>query len=79
MSLPCPIGVMPAATEDDAPPLLPPGVCPRDHGLYVRPRKSFTVSRRKLIAGVFVRPMTMAPAFLRFATTGLSALATRSR
>ncbi len=29
---------MPAATDDDAPPLEPPGVTVRDHGLYVRPR-----------------------------------------
>ena len=79
MSLPCASGVMPAATDDDAPPLEPPGVCVRDHGLYVRPRKSFTVSRRKLNAGVLVRPMTMAPAFFQLATTGLSACAMRSR
>src|SRR4029453_10096835 len=79
MSFPCPMGVSPAETDDDAPPLLPPGVCLRDHGLCVRPRNSFTVSRRKLIAGVLVRPMTMAPAFFRFATTGLSVAATRSR
>jgi hypothetical protein len=38
MSLPCASGVMPAATDAAAPPLEPPGVCVRDHGLYVRPR-----------------------------------------
>ena len=70
---------MPAATDADAPPLDPPGVCVRDHGLYVRPRKSLTVSRRKLNAGVFVRPMITAPAFFQFATTGLSDVAITSR
>ena len=75
MSLPCASGVMPAATDADAPPLLPPGVCWRDHGLYVRPRKSLTVSRRKLNAGVLVRPMMIAPAFFQLATIGLSAVA----
>ena len=78
MSLPCASGVMPAATDDDAPPLDPPGVCVRDHGLYVRPRKSLTVSSRKLNAGVLVRPMMTAPAFFQLATTGLSASATTS-
>src|SRR5258708_17044508 len=78
MSLPCASGVMPAATDDAAPPLEPPGVCVRDHGLYVRPRKSFTVSSRKLNAGVLVRPMMTAPAFFQLATTGLSAVAMRS-
>ena len=33
MSLPCASGVMPAATDDDAPPDEPPGVCVFDHGL----------------------------------------------
>ena len=79
MSLPCAIGTMPAATDAAAPPLEPPGVTPRRHGLCVRPRRSFTVSRRKLNAGVLVRPTTIAPARLRFATTGLSSVATRSR
>jgi hypothetical protein len=37
-----------------------------------------TVSRRKLNAGVLVRPMMMAPARFQLATTGLSAVAIRS-
>ena len=72
MSLPCAIGVMPAATDDDAPPLDPPGVRVRDHGLCVRPRSALSVSSRKLNAGVLVRPMITAPARFRLATTGLS-------
>jgi hypothetical protein len=74
-----PIGVMPAATEDDAPPLLPPGVWPRDHGLYVRPRKSFTVSRRKAHRRRVRAADDDGARLLQFATTGLSALATTSR
>ena len=68
-----------AATAADAPPLEPPGVCARDHGLNVRPRRSLSVSRRKLNAGVLVRPTMTAPAAFRFATTGLSSVAMRSR
>src|SRR5450759_3435912 len=79
MSLPCASGVMPAATEDAAPPDEPPGVCVFDHGLYVRPRKSLTVSSLKLKAGVLVRPRMIAPAFFQLATIGLSSLATMFR
>ena len=79
MSLPCAIGTMPAATDDAAPPLDPPGVTPRFQGLCVRPRRSFTVSSRMLNAGVLVRPIAIAPAFLRFATTALSSCAIASR
>ena len=79
MSLPCASGVIPAATLDAAPPLDPPGVCASDHGLRVRPRRSLSVSRRKLKPGVLVRPRMMAPAAVQLVTTGLSAFATRSR
>ena len=79
MSLPCESGVMPAATDDAAPPLDPPGVCDSDQGLQVRPRRSFSVSSRKLKPGVLVRPRITAPAASQFATTGLSSVATRSR
>jgi len=71
--------VRPAATDDDAPPLEPPGVCASDHGLRVRPRRAFSVSRRKLKPGVLVRPTMIAPAAFQFATTGLSVVAMRSR
>ena len=70
---------MPAATAEDAPPLEPPGVCGFDHGFSVGPRRSLSVSRRKLNAGVLVRPTITAPAAFRFATTGLSSVAMRSR
>ena len=79
MSFPCASGVMPAATEEAAPPLDPPGVCCSDHGFQVRPRRSFSVSSRKLKAGVLVRPMMTAPAAVQFATTGLSSWAMRLR
>ena len=79
MSLPCASGVMPAATLEAAPPLEPPGVWVSDHGFQVRPRRSFSVSRRRLKPGVLVRPTMMAPAAVQLATTGLSSAATRSR
>src|SRR5205823_4857074 len=72
ISLPCARGVIPAATQEAAPPDEPPGVCVLDHGFSVRPRRSFTVSSRKLNAGVLVRPMMIAPARFQLATMGLS-------
>src|SRR2546425_1367561 len=69
---------MPAASAAAAPPLLPPGVCARCHGLKVRPRSSLSVCQRRLNAGVLVRPTMTAPARLQFATGGLSLFAARS-
>ena len=69
---------MPAARAAAAPPLEPPGVRSRIHGLKVRPRSSLSVSQRRLNAGVFVRPIMIAPARFQFATGGQSLRAMRS-
>src|SRR2546430_17418836 len=66
---------MPAASAAAAPPLLPPGVCARCHGLKVRPRSSLSVCQRRLKAGVLVRPTMTAPARFQFATGGPAPLA----
>jgi hypothetical protein len=78
MSLPWAIAPMPVATEAAAPPLEPPGVRPASQGLSVRPWRSFSVNQRIEKAGVFVRPITTAPARFRFATIGASTVATTS-
>ena len=49
-----------------------PGVTLRFHGFKVRPCKSLSVNQRQEKAGVFVRPMMMAPALRQFATMGAS-------
>ena len=69
------MGPIPAATAAEAPPLEPPGVWSRDQGFSVRPYKSFSVNQRIENAGVLVRPITMAPAARKLATTGLSSVA----
>ncbi len=79
MSLPCEIGPMPAATAAPAPPLDPPAVMSDRQGLRVRPCSALSVNQRIEKPGVLVRPMTMAPARRRLATTGLSPSAIRSR
>ena len=70
--MPWAIAPMPRATAAAAPPEEPPGVTPAFQGFSLRPRSGFSVNQRKLNSGVLVRPMTMAPAFLRLATTGES-------
>ncbi len=78
MSLPWAIAPMPVATEAPAPPLEPPGVTVGSRGLSVRPCRALSLKMRIENAGALVRPMTMAPACLRLATTGLSSWATKS-
>jgi hypothetical protein len=79
MSLPCPIGPMPLATAAPAPPLEPPGVIAASRGLSVRPCSALSEKMRMEKAGVLVRPMMIAPALRRFATTGASSAAITSR
>ena len=79
MSLPCPIGPMPLATAAPAPPLDPPGVIAASRGLSVRPCSALSEKARMENAGVLVRPMMIAPAPRRFATTGASSGAITSR
>ena len=69
---------MPTASAAAAPPLEPPGVRSRCHGLKVRPRRSLSVCQRRLKAGVFVRPTMIAPARFQLATCGLSVVAMTS-
>src|SRR6478736_9011035 len=78
MSLPCAIVPIPAATAAPAPPDEPPHVMSGSHGFSVNPCSGFSVKPRNENSGVLVRPMTIAPAFLRLRTTGASDGATRS-
>ena len=61
-SFACPIGAMPAATAAAEPPLEPPGVRDRSHGLRVAPHKSFSATGRMPNSGVFVRHSSKKPA-----------------
>ena len=72
MSLPRPIGDMPAANADASPPDDPPAVRPGCHGLRVRPNSPESVCTRSAMSGQFVRPIGMAPACRIRSTTGES-------
>ena len=61
-SLPTPPADIPAAIAADSPPLDPPAVRVRSHGLFVRPYKRLSVSHAISSSGVLVTPRTMAPA-----------------
>ena len=61
-SLPCAIGTMPAATAAAAPPLEPPGVRSRSHGLRVGPNRRDSVVGRIPISGSAVLPTITNPA-----------------
>jgi len=62
MSLPMSSGASPAATAAAAPPLEPPGVRARSHGLFVRPKTGLSVCRSASSSETFVLPRTIAPA-----------------
>ena len=70
---------MPAATAAPPPPDEPPGLCCGLHGFLVGPCRGLSVKARKENSGVFVRPMAIAPALRRLATTGESSGAIMSR
>ena len=72
MSLPCAMVPMPAATAAPAPPDEPPQVISGSHGFSVSPCSGLSVKPRNENSGVLVRPITIAPAFLRLRTTGAS-------
>ena len=72
-------GIIPLATAAAAPPLLPPGVRVRSYGLRVAPKTALKVCEPAPNSGVFVLPMTMAPARRRRATSSVSAVGTWSR
>ena len=77
-SVPTPIGASPAATAADAPPLEPPGVRSRRHGLRVAPKSRLWVAPSQPNVGVLVLPIMMAPAAFRRATIGASSVGTLS-
>ena len=64
-SLPCASGTIPAATAAAEPPLDPPGVCARFHGLRVGPVKRGSVVGRIANSGRFVMPTITKPASRR--------------
>src|ERR1700678_4745130 len=68
---------MPPALAAAHPPLDPPGVRAKAHGLLVRPYKRLSVSQAIRSSGVLVVPRMMAPAFLRRVTSGASSRATK--
>src|SRR5690349_11928760 len=61
-SLPSAIGEIPAATAAAAPPLEPPAFMPRFHGFRVWPKILLSVTPLQPNSGVFVLPITTAPA-----------------
>src|SRR5579872_5013668 len=75
-SVPTPIGTSPAATEAAAPPLDPPQVRDKSHGLTVRPKSGASVKHLWPNSGVVVLPTRIAPAAFSRATAGESAAGT---
>jgi hypothetical protein len=71
-SVPSAMGHMPVASAAADPPLEPPAVRARFHGLRVAPNTAFTVLGPKANSGVLVLPSTMAPAARRRSTTSAS-------
>jgi hypothetical protein len=73
-SVPWAMGHMPVASAAADPPLEPPALRARFHGLRVAPNTSFTVLGPKANSGVLVLPSTMAPAALSRSTTAASSM-----
>ena len=71
-SLPCAIGTIPAATAAAEPPLEPPGVRSRFHGLWVAPNRRGSVVGRIPISGIVVLPTITNPAARSRATANES-------
>src|SRR5260370_27572122 len=61
-SRPCAAGAIPAAIAAAEPPLDPPAVRERSHGLWVAPHSAPSVLGTLPNSGMLVLPMTMAPA-----------------
>src|SRR5918994_645714 len=76
-SLPCASGPSPAATAAAAPPLDPPGVFARFHGLNEGPNTRFPESPFQPSSGVLVFPSMTAPAAYSRSTTGASSSGTQ--
>jgi len=77
-SVPIASGPSPAATAALAPPLEPPGVRSRFHGLRVMPNSRLWVAPIQPKAGVLVLPSWMAPAARSRSTIGASSVGTLS-
>ena len=77
-SVPMASGPMPAATAALAPPLEPPGVRSRFHGLRVTPKRRLCVAPIQPIVGVFVLPSWIAPAATSRSTIGAVSVGTLS-
>ncbi len=77
-SVPMASGPMPAATAALAPPLEPPGVRSRFHGLRVTPKSRLCVAPIQPIIGVLVLPSWIAPAARMRSTIGASSVGTLS-
>src|SRR5208282_3490099 len=75
-SLPTPPAESPAAIAAASPPLDPPAVRERSHGLFVRPYKRLSVSQAISSSGVLVTPRITAPASRNRPTSGASSTAT---
>ena len=69
-------GSIPAATAAAAPPLDPPGVRDRSHGLRVAPKTALNVCDPAPNSGVLVLPITIAPAARSRSTSSESASGT---
>ena len=67
---------MPVASAAAEPPLEPPDVSARFQGLRVAPNTAFTVFGPNANSGVFVLPITMAPAARSRCTTRASSSGT---
>jgi hypothetical protein len=78
-SVPTCSGPSPAAAAAEAPPLEPPGVRSRFHGLRVIPKSGLCVAPIHPMVGVFVLPSMMPPAAFSRATIGASSVGTLSR
>ena len=78
-SVPSESGVRPAATAAPAPPLEPPAVRVRSHGLRVSPKRRLSVEPRQAYSGVLVRPTMIAPEAAIRAPIGEVSRATLSR
>src|SRR3984957_5974170 len=77
-SVPMPIGARPPAPAGGAPPLDPPQVRVRSHGLAVRPKSGASVKHLWPNSGVVVLPTRIAPAAFSRATDGESVVGTLS-
>ena len=74
-STPIAAGTMPAATAAAEPPLDPPGVRSRSHGLRVTPQVTDSVNGHSPNSGIVVLPTTTAPPARRRRTTSASSAA----